>query len=78
MAFTLELPQKEEIKKMVEEETAVDTSTTLMISDASKQKGEEILNTDIDNFHDRQELTKAIQEFGNDVLKKSSDKNSLL
>ena len=63
MAFTLELPQKEEIKKMVEEETAVDTSTTLMISDASKQKGEEILNTDIDNFHDRQELTKAIQEF---------------
>ncbi len=78
MAFTLELPQKEEIKKVVEEQTAVDRETTLMISDASREKGEEILNTDIDNFQDRKELTKAIQDFGTDIMKKSSDKNSLM
>lgn len=78
MAFTLELPQKEEIKKVVEEQTAVDRKTTLMISDASREKGEEILNTDIDNFQDRKELTKAIQDFGTDIMKKSSDKNSLM
>ena len=50
MAFTLELPRKEEIKKAVEAETAVDRETSLMISDASKEKGDEILNTDIDNL----------------------------
>lgn len=78
MAFTLELPQKEEIKKVVEEQTAVDRETTLVISDASREKGDQILNTDIDNFQDRKELTKAIQDFGTDIMKKSSDKNSLM
>ncbi len=53
MAFTLELPKKEEIKKAVEAETAVDRETSLMISDASKEKGDEILNADIDSFQDR-------------------------
>lgn len=78
MAFTLELPAKEDIKKAVEAETAVDTTTSLMISDASKEKGNEILRTDIDNFEDRQELTKAIEEFGTDIIKKSADKNSIM
>lgn len=78
MAFTLELPKKEEIKKAVEAETAVDQETSLMISEASKEKGKEILNTDIDNFQDRKELTKAIEEFGADVVKKSADKNSIM
>ena len=45
MAFTLDIPKKEEIKKVVEEETRVDTETSLMISDASKQKGDEILRS---------------------------------
>jgi len=78
MAFTLDLPRKEEIKKVVEAETAVDRETTLMISDVSKEKGNEILDTDIDNFHDRKELTKAIEEFGADIVKKSADKNSMM
>ncbi len=78
MAFTLELPRKEEIKKAVEEQTAVDRETTLVISDASREKGDEILSADMDNFQDRRELTKAIQDFGTDIMKKSSDKNSLM
>lgn len=78
MAFSLELPKKEEIKKLVEEQTSLDSETTLMISDVSKEKGDEILNTDIDSFEDRRELVKAIEEFGADVVKKSADKNSLM
>ncbi|MCI8726204.1 MAG: toxic anion resistance protein [Hungatella sp.] len=78
MAFTLDIPKKEEIKKVVEEQTMVDEETSLVISDASKQKGDEILRTDIDNFQDRKELTKAIEEFGADVVKKSSDRNVLM
>ena len=68
MAFTLDIPKKEEIKKVVEEQTMVDEETSLVISDASKQKGDEILRTDIDNFQDRKELTKAIEEFGADAI----------
>ena len=78
MAFTLDIPKKEEIKKVVEEQTMVDEETSLVISDASKHKGDEILRTDIDNFQDRKELTKAIEEFGADVVKKSSDRNALM
>ncbi len=78
MAFTLDIPQKDEIKKLVEEETALDTSTTLTISDASKQKGTEILQADIGDLESRRELTKAIEEFGADVVKASAGKNDLL
>lgn len=78
MAFTLDLPQKEEIKKAVEAETAVDSATALMISGASKEKGDEILRADIDNFEDRKELTRAIEAFGADIVKKSADKNSVM
>lgn len=78
MAFTLDIPQKEEIKKVVEAETAVDRETSLMISDASREKGNEILNTDIDCFEDRKELTRAIEMFGADVVKKSADRNSIM
>lgn len=78
MAFTLDIPKKEEIKKVVEEETKVDPETSLVISDASREKGDEILQADIDNFEDRKELTKAIEEFGADVVKKSSDRNALM
>lgn len=78
MAFTLDIPQKEEIKKVVEAETVVDRETSLMISDASREKGNEILNTDIDCFEDRKELTRAIEMFGADVVKKSADKNSIM
>ena len=78
MAFTLDIPKKEEIKKVVEEETKVDPETSLVISDASREKGDEILRADMDNFEDRKELTKAIEEFGADVVKKSSDRNALM
>ena len=78
MAFTLDIPQKEEIKKVVEEQVSLDTETTLMISDASKEKGQEILKADYTDFAERKELTKAIEEFGTDVVKQSANKNTLM
>ena len=49
-----------------------------MISDVSREKGNEILHADLDNFEERRDLTKAIEEFGTDVIRKSADKNSLM
>ena len=68
----------DEIKKLVEEETALEPATTLMISYVSKQKGAEIVQADIEDLESRRELTKAIEEFGADVVKASSGKNDLL
>ncbi len=63
---------------MVEEQTSLDTETTLMISDASREKGQEIIKADYTNFEERRELTKAIEEFGTDVVRQSADKNALM
>ena len=78
MGFSLDIPKKEEIQKIVEEETSLDQETELIISDASKQKGDEIIHTDISDFSKRKELATAIEEFGNDIVKQSSTKNSLM
>ena len=78
MGFTLDIPKKEEIQKVVEEQTQVDVETALAISDASKEKGAEIMNTNLDNFEERKEITKAIEEFGTDIIEKSSTKNALM
>ena len=78
MAFHLDIPKKEEIQKIVEEETSLDQETQLVISDVSRQKGDEIIHTNINDFSKRKELTTAIEEFGTDLVKQSSTKNSLM
>lgn len=78
MAFHLDIPKKEEIQKIVEEETSLDQETQLVISDVSRQKGDEIIHANINDFSKRKELTTAIEEFGTDLVKQSSTKNSLM
>lgn len=78
MAFTLDIPKKEEIRQIVEQETAVDKETEVIISDASKEKAEQIMGADIDNFSERKEITKAIEEFGADIITKSAGKNEIM
>lgn len=78
MAFHLDIPKKEEIQKIVEEETSLDQETQLVISDVSRQKGDEIIHANINDFTKRKELTTAIEEFGTDLVKQSSTKNSLM
>ena len=69
MAFHLDIPKKEEIQKIVEEETSLDQETQLVISDVSRQKGDEIIHANINDFLKRKELTTAIEEFGTDLVK---------
>lgn len=78
MAFHLDIPKKEQIQKIVEEETSLDQETQLVISDVSRQKGDEIIHANINDFSKRKELTTAIEEFGTDLVKQSSTKNSLM
>ena len=78
MAFTLDIPEKEEIEKIVEEEMKLTPEEVSGISEESKEKGNEILALDMDSAEGRADIRNAIESFGSDVVKKSAQKNELL
>ncbi len=78
MAFTLDIPEKEEIEKLVEDELQLAPEEVAGISEESKEKGNEILALDMDSEQGRIDIRNAIESFGSDVVKKSAQKNELL
>lgn len=78
MAFSLDLPSKEEIKNIVEEEVKLPEVEAQQISEASKEKADEIIKVNLDSAEDRIDIAKAIESFGQDVVKKSAGKNELM
>ncbi len=78
MAFTLDIPEKEEIEKIVEEEMKLTPEEVSGISEESMAKGSEILTLDMDSPENRADIRNAIETFGSDVVKKSAQKNELL
>lgn len=78
MDFTLDIPTKEEVKQIVEEQIAVEPEVKAIISDASIQKGSDIVNCDITSYDERKSITSAIEEFGADIVTQSSKKNELM
>ena len=78
MAFSLEIPDVEEVKEKVEQELKVTEEREATVDEAAKQKVEEIMGTDITVFEDRKNITAAFQEFGADVVRKTEAKNGIL
>ena len=78
MAFTLDIPEKEEIEKIVEEEMKLAPEEVEGISEETAEKGNEILQLDMDSAAGRADIRNAIEAFGTDVVKKSAQKNELL
>ena len=78
MAFSLEIPDVEEVKEKVEQELKVTEEREATVDEAAKQKVEEIMGTDLTVFEDRKNITAAFQEFGADVVRKTEAKNGIL
>jgi len=76
--FTLDLPKAEEIKKEVEQQIAPPPEVKEEIQTSVKQKGDQIMDVDLDSFTERKEFVQAIESFGADTIKKSQSKNSIL
>lgn len=76
--FTLDLPKAEEIKKEVEQQIAPPPEVKEEIQTSVKQKGDQIMDVDLDSFTERKEFVQAIETFGADTIKKSQSKNSIL
>ena len=78
MAFDLEIPDKAQLQQIVEEETRPAPETVQMISETSLEKAKEILEADLEDFESRKEITTAIETFGQDVIRKSTEKNGFM
>lgn len=78
MAFTLEMPDPEKVKEEVSKELEVADERKTAIDSAADEKARQIMEVDLDSLESREELTKAIQTFGADVVTKSQTKNEIL
>ena len=78
MAFSLDLPNTEEIKQDVIESTAPTEQEVVAIGNLVEQQGNAIMHVNLDDFGSRREITSTIEEFGKDVITKSESKNNLM
>ena len=78
MAFDLEVKDSTEIKEKIIEDTAPTEEIVTAIKTASQEKAKDIMSVDLDSFKDKREITTAIEEFGTDIVRKSTEKNTML
>lgn len=78
MGFDLEVPDPEEVKSIVRQETAVTPAYAEAVDSAAAQKGEEIIHVDLDSVSSRREITAAVNGLGEDIMARSAGKNAIL
>lgn len=78
MAFTLDMPNPDEVMEKVEEELKVEEQEATALTQAASEKAGEIMAVDLDSLTSRKELTAAIESFGSDIITKSESKNAIL
>lgn len=78
MAFDLNIPDPEETKAEVEKELEVPADRARLIDDTAAQKGEQIMQVDLNSLADRRDIMQAVDGLGSDIVRKSSEKNDIL
>ena len=78
MSFDLEIPDPEEVKDLVKKETAVSPAYANAVDSAASEKGEQIINVNLDSVASRREITAAVNELGTDIMTRSAQKNAIL
>ena len=78
MAFDLSIPDPEETKAQVEQELAVPEKHAEAIDTVANERGEQIMNVDLDSIADRRDILQAVETLGSDIMKQSSAKNEML
>ena len=76
--FSLNIPKVEDIKESLEKELKLSDEIEIVISDAAKEKADQILQVDTYDYSNRQQLIKAIETFGSDIMEQSEEKNAIL
>lgn len=76
--FTLDLPNTEAIKQEVVQELEPTAQEKAVISDAVKDKADQIMTVDLDSLTERREFIQVVENFGAGVVRQSQAKNNIL
>ncbi len=78
MAFSMDLPDVETVKEEVKEELAPAPETKEQLSKVADGNTNELFTFDLGSLKDRREIVSSIDNFGTDIVEKSTSKNELL
>ena len=78
MAFDLSVPDPEQTKAEVEQQLAVEPAHAELIDNAASEKGEQIMEMDLESVTQRREILQAVENLGTDIAKQSAAKNEML
>lgn len=76
--FTLDLPNTEAIKQEVAQELEPTAEEKAVITDAVKEKADQIMAVDLDSLAERREFIQVVEGFGAEVVRQSQVKNNIL
>lgn len=76
--FTLDLPNTEAIKQEVARELEPTAEEKAVITDAVKDKADQIMAVDLDSLAERREFIQVVESFGAEVVRQSQVKNNIL
>ncbi len=78
MAFSMDLPDMEEVKEEVKEEVRPAPEVKVKAEKAADSNTQELFEFDLGSLQDRRQIVGSIDSFGNDLVEKSTKKNELL
>ena len=78
MAFSLEVPDENEVKAIVKQQVEPTEERRQTIAGGTEGQAGQIMSVDLDSFESRREITSAIESMGNDLATKSTAKNEIL
>ena len=78
MAFSMDLPDVEEVKEEVKEQVEPPAETKKQLATVADSNTDELFNFDLGSLNDRLAIVSSIETFGSDIVTKSTQKNELL
>ncbi|MBO4352424.1 MAG: toxic anion resistance protein [Eggerthellaceae bacterium] len=78
VAIELAVPDPEKTKEEVAQDVAVDEAHAKVIDETAIERGQQIMQVDLDSYEQKREITQAIENLGADIAYKSSAKNEML
>ena len=78
VAIELSVPDVEQAKEEVAQDVAVTEAYAQVIDDTAIERGQQIMQVDLDSYEAKREITQAIENLGADIAYKSTAKNEML
>ena len=74
----LAVPDPDQAREEVAQDVAVTEAHAQIIDDVAIERGQQIMQVDLDSYESKREITQAIENLGSDIAYKSATKNEML